>query len=143
MFDDIIKTALVGVSDDVKKTLENELKHVAEEFLSHSVIDKAVKILLKGIDSVIAASVKVLPSIQADKVATVYLNEIDKQFVQLKMAISGYIPLQVNVEMQKHRFGNQSNEANDARERRKAGIDEVKAEFGDVFAAILGGHVSD
>jgi hypothetical protein len=143
MFDDIIKFALVGVSDDVKKALENELKHIAEDFVAHTVIDKAAKILLKGIDNVIAASVKVLPSKQVDKVAQAYVDEIDKQFVQLNTAISVYIPLQVDVEMQKHRFGDQSKEANDARERRKAGIEEVKAEFGDVFAAILGGRVSD
>jgi hypothetical protein len=143
MFDSVIKAALVGVSDDVKKALQNELKHVADDFVAHSVVDKAAKILLKGIDSVIEASVKVLPSTQADKVAAAYVDEIDQQFVQLNMAISAYIPLQVDVEMQKHRFGNQSEQANDARERRKGGIAEVKAEFGDVFAAILGAHVSD
>jgi hypothetical protein len=143
MFVDLLKTALVGVPDAVKKLLEQELKHQAEEFLAKTVIKTVAHNMLKGIDDVIAASVHVLSSDQVARLAGAYRNEIDRQFVQLNQAVATYIPLQVAVEMAKKQHGNNSPEANAARAKRAAGIDEVKTEFGDLFAAIVGEHVTD
>ena len=143
MFDLIIKTALAGVKDDVKKALLNELKDVAHDFVVSHVMDKTAKIVLKGIDQVVEKSVKLLTSDQVNKVAGAYTDEIDRQFVQLNQALATYIPLQVDVELAKKEHGKNSAEANAERVKRAAGIAEVKSEFGDLFGSILGDHVKD
>jgi hypothetical protein len=143
MFDLIIKAALAGVKDDVKKKLADELRNVAEDFVTKNVTAQVARVLLKGIDEVVEKSVKLLSSDQVEKLAGAYADEIDRQFVDLNQAIAAYVPLQVAVEMAKKEHGNKSAEANAARALRAAGIDEVKSEFGDMFGAILGNHVKD
>jgi hypothetical protein len=143
MFDDIIKLALPGVEEKVKKELVARLKAVAAEFISQNVVTTVSHTILKGIDTVIATSVHALTSDQIEKLAGAYTDKIDQQFVQLNQAIGVYIPLQVAVEVAKKEHGDKSGEANAARALRAKGIDEVKSEFGDLFGVILGGHVQD
>lgn len=143
MFEAIIKAALPGVSDSVKKLLLGELKHVASDFVTKNIMSQVARAILKGIDEVVEHAVKVLPSEQVAKLAGAYTDEIDRQFVQLNQAIGAYIPLQVAVEIAKKQHGKTSAEANAARIARASGIDEVKDEFGDLFGSVLGQHVSD
>lgn len=143
MFDAIIKAALAGVSDDIKGKLADELKDVAQDFISKNVISQVSRVILKGIDEIVEKAVKHLPKEQVIKVAGSYTHEIDQQFVQLNEAIVTYIPLQVAVEVAKRQHGKNSAEANAARAERAKGIEEVKEEFGDLFGSILGGHVED
>jgi len=143
MFDQILKIALPGVEEQVKKQLGADLKKVAAEFISENVVKTVSHTILKGIDTIVATSVHTLTSDQVKKVAGAYTDQIDQQFVQLNQAIAAYIPLQVAVEVAKKEHGNNSAEANAARAIRANGINEVKSEFGDIFGVILGGHVQD
>src|SRR5688500_11658717 len=101
VFKKLIEQVLGELSKDLQKQLLNELKTVAKKYLADKLIATLARNLLKGIDTVIAQSVKLLSTDQVLKLTSAYAGEVDRQLVQLNKAVATYIPLQLDVELAK------------------------------------------
>jgi hypothetical protein len=143
MFDALVKEFFDGATNDLSKKLLHELEGVGKDLAKNKVSEVAGRVIVKGIDDVVAAAVKVLDNTQTDAFTHQFLDGVDMELAELVDAIRQYVPLQVAVEVAKHKFGTNSKEANAARAARVAGIAEVKEEVGDIFASVVGGHVKD
>lgn len=144
MFEALVAGLLGDLKGDIAKKLLGELENVGKDYAAKTVSKQAGRVLVKGIDEVVERAVKVLEKgEQTQEFVESYVDQMDGEWVELLDAIKEYIPLQVAVEVAKKKYGKNSAQANAAREKRKAGIDEVHEEVRDVFAGVLGGTVAD
>lgn len=144
MFEALVAGLLGDLKGDIAKKLLGELENVGKDYAAKTVSKQAGRVLVKGIDEVVERAVKVLDKVgQTEEFVESYVDQMDGEWIELLEAIKTYIPLQVAVEVAKKKHGPKSAEANAAREKRKAGIEEVHEEVRDVFAGVLGGTVTD
>lgn len=143
MFEALVEGFFGDLKNDAAKKLLHELEGVGKDLATQKVADVAGRVIVKGIDQVVAAAVKLADHLDVHDFAEHYLDTVDEELAELTIALKAYVPLQVAVETAKHQYGNNSAEANAARAARKAGIEEVKEEVGDIFASVIGGHVTD
>jgi hypothetical protein len=144
MFESLVAGLLGDLKGDVAKKLLGELENVGKDYAANTVSKQAGRVLVKGIDEVVERAVKVLDKAeQTEEFVESYVDQMDGEWVELLDAIKAYIPLQVAVEVAKKKHGKNSAEANAARAKRKAGIEEVHEEVRDVFAGVLGGTITD
>ena len=141
LFDDLVHEFTGNLDEEVLKKLIHELEHVAADIAVNKVGDVVGRVLIKGVDGVVAATVKVLDSNLVEEFTHHYVDSMDTLFLKLQDDLRHYIPLQVAVEEAKHKFGSNSAEANVAREARKAGIEAVKNDVHVVFANLIAQHI--
>lgn len=142
-FDGLVKDFLGDLEKEVQKKLIAELENIGKEFAIEHVTKTLSRTILKGIDGIVAVTVKLSDRAHAGELAHGYLDVVDEQFLQLQEALKTYVPLQIAVEVAKKEFGKNSAEANAARKEREQGIEEVREEVSDIIAALLGEHVTD
>lgn len=142
MYSDLVHDLLPDLEVDTKNKLLAELEKLSQDFAIGHISGSVAHAVLKSVDGLIAASLKVVDKEQALILAQGFSDEVDVQMVHLQDALVRYIPLQVNVEVAKKQFGDHSADANAAREKRKVGITEVKEDVGNLMAAFVGKHVS-
>lgn len=123
--------------DVVTKTLSTLTRDVAAPFI----VKEVGHGLLKGIDDVVVAAVKNLPTDKAQALTTEYAGAIEAKIGLLIQAITAYIPHQIAVEVAKKEHGTDSAEANAARADRATYINEVHADIAEIFTEITGEHV--
>ena len=134
---DLIKS--LGLADEIQKKLVIDLKHIGAQALVSESAKLASRALLKGIDGVVAAAVKHLSEGQVRSFADDFVSEVvGLQYDQLLDAFRAYVPLAVAVEQAKQNFGSSSGEANAARAKRQAGIDELREEVRDLLRVVAG-----
>ncbi len=143
MFETLIKSVLGDVEVQVKNQVLRELQSVGKTVLINEVAQSCAHAILKGIDGVIAACVKSLGKGDAAKLMNAYADEVRTQVNQFSEAVALYAPLQLEVELAKRTYGNQSKEANAARVKRLAGISSFRQEFQDILKVVIGETPSD
>ena len=128
-----------GLSAAVRDTLLKELEHLAATALVNEAAQVAAHVILKGIDGVVAAAVKHLPSDKAAYLTSEFASEVvGQQYDQLIEALQEYVPLQLAVEVAKKNFGASSAQVTSARAARAHGIAELRQEVRDVLLAVTG-----
>ena len=139
---DLVKN--LGLADVIKKQLVDELKHIGTQALVTEAAKLASRSILKGLDSVVAASVKHLSPGQAKVFTDDFVTEVvGLQYDQLLDAFRAYVPLAVAVELAKREFGSNSAQVNAARAARQVGISEMREEIRDVLLVSTGGTPVD
>ena len=138
MFETILKQVLGDKAGPLLNSIETELKHLAADFVSKNLAKEVSHGLLKSMDTLIAATVKVADASAAHHVAEAQLTEIVRKLDELSATIAGYLSLQIEVELEKKIHGDHSPEADNARHLRQPGIDAVRQKTVDLFAVIAG-----
>ncbi len=142
IFEDLL--AEFQLPADVKDRLLRELRKLGYQALADQAARLTAQALLKGIDGVVAAAVKVLPAAEAHDLADWFWQDaLEAQLKQLSDALEAYVPLQVAVELAKEQRGPTSVEAAVARVARVEGIANVRAEVRDLLRAATGGDPAD
>lgn len=142
MWEEIVKVVLGTLESEGAKALLQELEQIAAGWTEPLITKEVARLLLKGIDAVVVAGVKKLDNAHALALTETYVVKVDDQLAALAAALGHYIPLQIAVEVAKKEHGNNSLEANAARQARKDGINAVRTDVGAVFAELFGEHVS-
>jgi hypothetical protein len=143
MFEDLIGKVLGGLPFQLKDKLLGELENAVESIVTDTVSKSCSRTILKGIDGVVAASVKSLTNTDAQALIDAYMIEIREQVLQFANAITVYVPLQVAVETAKKEHGTNSVQAKEARTAREAGIKEFREEFQDILRVVVGDDPKD
>ena|SRR6185436_15259117 len=143
MFELLVKETLGHLTQTLQNEIVRDLKSKAKELLVNEISKAAGRVILKGIDGVVAVAVDSLSKRDAQKLLDGYTEHLGNELQELFDALDTYIPLQLNVELAKAAFGDKSPEANAARKLRQAGIDEFKEEFRDFFNVIVGDEPAD
>jgi hypothetical protein len=143
MFELLVKETLGHLTLSLQRDVVRDLKANAKEVLTKQVAEAAARAILKGVDGVVAVAVNNLSRRDAQKLLDGYTEHLGQELSELFDALDVYIPLQLNVELAKAAHGNDSAEVNKARSERKAGIDEFKEEFRDLFRVIVGDEPKD
>lgn len=142
MWEEIVKVVLGTLESEGAKAVLKELEQIAADWAEPLITKEVARLLLKGVDAVVVAGVKTLADTDALSLTEKYVEHVDGQLAALAEALGHYIPLQIAVELAKKAHGDNSPEANAARQARRAGIDTVRTDVGAVFAELFGEHVS-
>lgn len=137
-----IETLFKGSHAELLTAFKSALGDV-EHAAMHTAQKEFSRIVLKAVDSLISVTVKAAGGHSADQLSSAALTQLARQFNQLTTVLSGYAPLQVNVEVAKHEHGDHSPEAEAARFHRAPVITAVRAAVEDVFATLTGNLVHD
>lgn len=143
MLKGLIEDVLPGLSGDVVKKLLQELEDVAEGIAVNEGAKLVARGLVKGIDAFAAVAVKHLAPSDTEALTKAYVATLATQMDQLSQAARLYVPLALDVEINKERFGKNSTEANAARKRREVGITEMRQEVKDLLLAATGDEPVD
>ena len=141
-FHSILVKALGGSNNPNLALIENELKTYAIGLIVPQIAKEVAHALIKSIDILVAATIKVTDEVTAKKVAEAHLTEIAREMDVVTKVLSVYVPLQTMVELEKKLHGNQSAEANAARTKRAPAILAVKHSVENLFNIIVGKSAS-
>ena len=143
MFEDLIRKLLPNLNSDIKRKLLNDLKDLGRDVVTTKIAEQISRLMVKSLDKVISTAVKHLDVTESEELANAYIMQIDEQLMDLAQALQDYAPHQIAVERAKKRFGNNSPEANDARNTRSKYLQEVRSEVGDLIRAATGEEPKD
>lgn len=142
VFDSLLKEVLPNLESGLSSSLLKDLESAGEGIAVKNVAASLGHIILKAVDGVVVEAVKHLSADEASKLANSYLTEVDGEIVKIGDVLMQYIPLQVDVVSAKRQFGNNSTEANDAREKRAVGIKGFKDAVSEAFATLIDKHTT-
>jgi hypothetical protein len=138
VFSDLVNKELKDISTLARTQLLHELEVAGKQVAVDVIAKSFAHGLLKAIDGVVAASIKVLPKEDANKLLQGYVDVIDNEVAEFAEAMREYVPLQITVELNKKFYGGKSDQANAARAKREAGIANFRTQFQDIVRVAIG-----
>ena len=144
IWSDLISRELGELTIEARKRVIRQLTALGREYLVPQVADTVSRAIVKSLDGVVKAAVTSLELEEdAARLATAYLDEVQEQLSQFSIALEGYLPHALAVEVAKERHGSKSAQANEARKVRDTWLKEVRSEVRDVFKSVAGDEASD
>jgi hypothetical protein len=144
IWSDLIQNALGELTTEAKKRLIQRLTALGKEFVVPQVADTVSRVFVKSLDGVVKAAVQGLEMEEdAARLSGAYLDAVQDQLAQFSVALEGYLPHALAVEVAKKSFGSDSAQANEARKKREGFLFECKSEVRDLFRSVMGEEVSD